>query len=501
MKKYFLILALFFTALTGWAQNGENANLAIINALRASTVTSVSAVKDRTANALDALNYSKLSMLQTYTATGTDTYAIASGPTAITAYTTGQIVIATFTNANTGAATININSVGASAIRDASGTALAADAIVAGGTYMLRYNGSHWRIVGATGAGGGGGGSSATVLPPKTVSTTTYTALATDTAYVVHLTNASGCTVTIPNTLPSRWIVTFIRNVSAGAVVFQGDGTSVLHTVGSSLTIEEEKAGVTWEKYNATDFYGLGALGPINLIENALNDGETDKGSAQDVLFDAFALKANDNAVVKLTGTQTVAGAKTFSTAPILSAETASRIAIIDASKNLIGATTATYPSLTELAHVKGLTSAAQTQLDAKAPLASPTFTGTVTLPAGTIPKFYSFAFSDEIVPMTAGVTKLTFHMPFAMTVTNIYCGLKTAQTSGSIVTIDINEAGSTILSTKITFDNGEDDSNNAAAAPVISDTSLAFRAKITVDIDQIGDGTAVGGKCSIVGY
>lgn len=43
---------------------------------------------------------------------------------------------------------------------------------------------------------------------------------------------------------------------------------------------------------------------------------------------------------------------------------------------------TATYPSLTELSYVKGVTSAIQTQLNAKAPLASPTFTGTVTVPS-----------------------------------------------------------------------------------------------------------------------
>ena len=43
----------------------------------------------------------------------------------------------------------------------------------------------------------------------------------------------------------------------------------------------------------------------------------------------------------------------------------------------------ATYPSLTELSYVKGVTSALQTQLGLKAPLASPTFTGTVTLPSG----------------------------------------------------------------------------------------------------------------------
>jgi hypothetical protein len=39
----------------------------------------------------------------------------------------------------------------------------------------------------------------------------------------------------------------------------------------------------------------------------------------------------------------------------------------------------------TEIGYLDGVTSAIQTQMDAKAPLASPTFTGTVTLPSGTV--------------------------------------------------------------------------------------------------------------------
>ena len=50
----------------------------------------------------------------------------------------------------------------------------------------------------------------------------------------------------------------------------------------------------------------------------------------------------------------------------IVSSETASRVAIIDASKNVKSADTATYPSLAELAYIKGLTSNIQTQLDGK---------------------------------------------------------------------------------------------------------------------------------------
>lgn len=50
----------------------------------------------------------------------------------------------------------------------------------------------------------------------------------------------------------------------------------------------------------------------------------------------------------------------------LLNAQTASTIAIFDSNKNVVSASTGTYPSLTELSYVKGVTSAIQTQLDTK---------------------------------------------------------------------------------------------------------------------------------------
>jgi hypothetical protein len=63
------------------------------------------------------------------------------------------------------------------------------------------------------------------------------------------------------------------------------------------------------------------------------------------------------------------------------------------------------------------------------------------------------------------------------------YCD--TAGTTG-VYTVDINEAGSTILSTKITVDSTEKSSETAATAPVISDTSIAADAVITFDVDGV---------------
>jgi hypothetical protein len=109
-------------------------------------------------------------------------------------------------------------------------------------------------------------------------------------------------------------------------------------------------------------------------------------------------------------------------------------------------------------------------------------------------------AASDESTALTTGAAKITFRMPRAVTLTSVRASLTTAQGSGSIFTVDINESGTSILSTKLTIDNTEKTSFTAATPPVISDAALADDAEITIDIDQIGDGTAKGLKVMLIG-
>ena len=90
--------------------------------------------------------------------------------------------------------------------------------------------------------------------------------------------------------------------------------------------------------------------------------------------------------------------------------------------------------------------------------------------------------------------------MPYGFTLTDVRASLTTAQSSGSIFTVDINEGGTSILSTKLTVDNGEKTSTTAATPAAISDAELADDAEITIDIDQIGDGTAKGLKVALIG-
>ncbi|MEP6743830.1 MAG: hypothetical protein ABJB61_15140 [bacterium] len=106
---------------------------------------------------------------------------------------------------------------------------------------------------------------------------------------------------------------------------------------------------------------------------------------------------------------------------------------------------------------------------------------------------------SDETTALTTGAAKITFRMPYAFTVTGIRSSVNTASSSG-LVTVDINEGGTSILSTKLSIDANEKTSQTAATPSVISDSVLADDAEITVDIDAAGTG-AKGLKVWLIGH
>jgi hypothetical protein len=86
------------------------------------------------------------------------------------------------------------------------------------------------------------------------------------------------------------------------------------------------------------------------------------------------------------------------------------------------------------------------------------------------------------------------------MTLTGVRASVTTAPT-GANLQVDINETGSgTILSTKLTIDATEKTSTTATPA-VISDSSLADDAEITIDIDVVGSSVAGAGlKVYLIG-
>lgn len=318
MKK---IIFLFLTliSLASYGQVYETNNIVRNNTLSPA----------RVANALD--------VMKPYVASGTDTYAISPGMSIYAGgntYTTGDIWIVTFTNANTGAATLNVNSDGAIDIRDNSGAALESGDLVAGGTYILRYNGTHFRIVGDKGSsgGGGGGGGAAQMLGEKVITASTYTAVAADTAYWVFFQNA--CTVTIPDDLPENFTATYQRLAGGGDVAFESDGTSVLEGIGIDFTLATDGAAVTIRKYDTDTYYLSGALGDLietsddlpegstNLyytdararaaaVANSITNGVTTSAPNQDQVYDALASLAvesltTDGSVTTTGGTITL---------------------------------------------------------------------------------------------------------------------------------------------------------------------------------------------------
>lgn len=109
-------------------------------------------------------------------------------------------------------------------------------------------------------------------------------------------------------------------------------------------------------------------------------------------------------------------------------------------------------------------------------------------------------AVSDETTALTTGTGKLTFRMPYALTLTAVRASVNTAPT-GAALQVDINEGGTSILSTELTIDDGEKTSTTAATPAVISDSALADDAEITIDIDQVGSTVAGAGlKVYLIG-
>lgn len=120
---------------------------------------------------------------------------------------------------------------------------------------------------------------------------------------------------------------------------------------------------------------------------------------------------------------------------------TASRIMATDASKNIQYLNTTTYPSLTELAYVKGVTSAIQTQIDSKAALGDVYFTtthfhGLATI--GTTTVFYDKYPSSSGVAGASGTVGATI-IPFNCTLIGFALSIAVLGTLGTANTATVS--------------------------------------------------------------
>jgi hypothetical protein len=112
-----------------------------------------------------------------------------------------------------------------------------------------------------------------------------------------------------------------------------------------------------------------------------------------------------------------------------------------------------------------------------------------ITVDALAATNVWEFAFGETNV-LATGTGLFKWRAPYAMTVVGLRASLSTVSSSG-IPTVDINESGTTIISTKLTIDASELTSTTAATPYVLSDTAIADDAEITFDIDVAGTGAA----------
>lgn len=162
-------------------------------------------------------------------------------------------------------------------------------------------------------------------------------------------------------------------------IIFDGAGAPTSAALSGDATMSN--AGVVTvvddlHSHTSTSVSGLDISADTNLAVSGTLLGLTDdtlsvlEGTLTDekvCTYEATGTKIECDEAETGTGSIVRATAPTFATSITGSYLTASEILITDASKNIVSAAVATYPSLAELAYVKGVTSAIQTQFAGKA--------------------------------------------------------------------------------------------------------------------------------------
>ena len=195
--------------------------------------------------ATDAAQYGQLQAGATTiaTVTGTDTLTGSLTPV-LGAYATGNLFSFVAANTNTGAATINLNSLGAKSITKQGSTALVAGDIVSGQVYLIEYDGTRFQLINPTSSSpsgilpiaNGGTGTTGTTVNltvdgtnavgflniPQNAQTGSYTMVLADSGkHIYHASGAGAATYTIPAAssvaYPIGSAITFI-NLSATSI-------------------------------------------------------------------------------------------------------------------------------------------------------------------------------------------------------------------------------------------------------------------------------------------
>lgn len=230
--------------------------------------------------------------------------------------------------------------------------------------------------------------------------------------------------------------------------------------------------------------------GSATVTANTTNALTAGSGLTSTGTFNGSAARTftvDTSAVAMLTGNQTIAGVKTFSST-IVGNISGSAGSVANALTIGSGLSGSSYNGST------GVTIAVDSTV-ARTNLGSTTVQSIsgITQFTGTMidnNHFMTIAVSDETTAITTGTAKITFRAPYAMTLFTVpRASLSTASSSGN-PTVDINVNGTSIFGTqKLYIPQGLKTSKDASGQATLSTTSVADDAEITIDIDTAGTG------------
>jgi hypothetical protein len=161
------------------------------------------------------------------------------------------------------------------------------------------------------------------------------------------------------------------NSADLGLQVNSGDIGINVYAEGIGIEVESilQQAGVF--NLSSTNTSNIVEFKKDNVLKAAIqNDGKitatAGTASTDVVVKSQLDLKANDSNVVHLTGLETIAGTKTFSSNIVIPATGTPLILSTSSGGTVSGLLTTTYPDLTELTYLKGVTSSIQTQFSGK---------------------------------------------------------------------------------------------------------------------------------------
>lgn len=187
----------------------------------------------------------------------------------------------------------------------------------------------------------------------------------------------------------------------------------------------------------------VGSVDSLNKV--AINNNADDSG--QILVYDE-----TETATINLNGyTGDVSSDSVTTSQVIISAETASTIASFDGSKKIKSLSTSTYPSLTELAYVKGVTSGIQSQLDSKV-FVLKMFTVSGFAPADATTYYFG---GVQTSPVTTAASK-QYKLPYACTLVGYSVSATNnttnATTESSTIALRVNNTSDLTLSSSVSF-------------------------------------------------